>query len=69
LSAVNPAEVAKVVDENGEPLVVYHGTPKTGIEVTPKGADILQRQRYGLPAKKKTLKHILTGGTGCMKFP
>ena len=23
----NPAEASKVVDENGEPLVVYHGTP------------------------------------------
>lgn len=25
----NPAEASKVVDENGEPLVVYHGSPNT----------------------------------------
>lgn len=24
--SVNPAEVSKIIDENGEPLVVYHGT-------------------------------------------
>lgn len=28
--AVNPDSVSKVVDENGEPLVVYHGTEKGG---------------------------------------
>jgi len=27
--SVNPAEVSKVVDENGEPKVVYHGTERT----------------------------------------
>ena len=29
LSEVNPSAVSKVVDENGEPLVVYHGTNAT----------------------------------------
>lgn len=30
--AVNPDSVSKVVDENGEPLVVYHGTPTGGFD-------------------------------------
>ena len=30
LRSVNPDSVSKVVDENGEPLVVYHGTPDPG---------------------------------------
>jgi hypothetical protein len=34
----NPQESSKVVDENGEPLVVYHGSPFGGIESFNRGA-------------------------------
>lgn len=35
VSLLQVGEVSKVVDENGEPLVVYHGTPLSRNQVTP----------------------------------
>lgn len=35
LFAVNPSSVSKVVDENGEPLVVYHGTKRQFTKFAP----------------------------------
>ena len=32
LSLLQVGKVSKVVDENGEPLVVYHGTPLLGVK-------------------------------------
>ena len=35
LSLLQVGEVPKVVDENGEPLVVYHGTPLSRSQIPP----------------------------------
>ena len=35
VSLLQVGEVSKVVDENGEPLVVYHGTPLSRSQTTP----------------------------------
>ena len=37
LEKVNPATVSKVVDENAEPLVVWHGSPESGFDVIDPG--------------------------------
>ncbi len=37
-NSVNPDAVSKVVDENGEPKVVYHGTPRGGFTVFGDGS-------------------------------
>ena len=42
LNAVNKKDVSKVVDENGEPLVVYHNTPNEFTVFKPS-----ERGRYG----------------------
>ena len=36
----DPANASKVVDENGEPLVVYHGSPAIDIESFDRSKDI-----------------------------
>lgn len=42
--SVNPETVSKVVDENGEPLVVYHGSKEAGFDTfDPSMADSRQR--------------------------
>jgi hypothetical protein len=42
----DPANASKVVDDNGEPLVVYHGSPATDIDIFDRGRSI--RESSGL---------------------
>lgn len=48
LADSNPENVSKVVDENGEPLVVYHGTDEWNplSDETENGFDTIQRGRH-----------------------
>ena len=51
-------DVSKVVDENGEPLVVYHGTPLRRDQITPNRG----WQRDGTYVRQKAPFHTFKGG-------
>ena len=52
------ADASKVVDENGEPLVVYHGTPLRRDQITPNRG----WQRDGTYVRQKAPFHTFKGG-------
>ena len=55
-SSVNPSSVSKVVDENGEPKVVYHGTNKKFFEFSP------EKMGTGASAKNKNRQSFFGPG-------
>lgn len=52
----NPSEASKVVDDNGEPLVVYHGSPNYGFNIF----DLRVSDRFSETTKKINKKFYFT---------
>lgn len=60
----DPDNASKVVDENGEPLVVYHGSPDLR-ELKKQDTFMSQRERFGMG--KETHVHWFTPSMGSAK--
>jgi hypothetical protein len=57
----DPANASKVVDENGEPLVVYHGSPNKGFTIFSKNSpDRFDRTTQGIDKKFYFTKDKIT---------
>ena len=53
----DPEHASKVLDENGEPLVVYHGTPKGGFTE-------FKEESYFTPHREYAERYVHAGGKG-----
>ena len=53
----DPEHASKVLDENGEPLVVYHGTPKGGFKE-------FKEESYFTPHREYAERYVHAGGKG-----
>ena len=53
----DPKHASKVLDENGEPLVVYHGTPKGGFKE-------FKEESYFTPHRAYAERYVHAGGKG-----